>query len=171
MWHLYAADWAALERTAVCGAARPAQDTAGGAATRHLAAQQSQQTVRYRASVVGGSAMLRIRREEQQLATWQPNNPSIPSGTASVLWVDPPCCIRIQKRAKWQPNNPSKPSVQPVLWVDPPRWIQEDTKKWATKLEKAKKLHVLFEVLDGYLQYSSWWLKASPVSWTSFMEA
>jgi hypothetical protein len=30
-------------------------------------------------------ALLRIRREEQQLATWQPNNPSKPSGTASVV--------------------------------------------------------------------------------------
>jgi hypothetical protein len=32
-------------------------------------------------------ALLRIRREEQQLAIWQPNNPSKPSGTArGCVW-------------------------------------------------------------------------------------
>jgi hypothetical protein len=59
-------------------------------------------------------ALLRIRREEQQLATWQPNNPSKPSGTASVVGRSALLRIRREEQqlATWQPNNnnPSKPS-------------------------------------------------------------
>jgi hypothetical protein len=116
-------------------------------------------------------ALLRIRREEQQLATWQPNNPSKPSGTYSqycgwirpfgsgsrraqngspttpanhqvqlVLWVDPPCCIRIQKRAIWQPNNPSKPSgTASVVGRSVPRWIRiPGGQKMSHKIRKSE---------------------------------